>query len=195
MEHENKVEPGDLQPQTSGQIRVLSDAGYPVAPFKFILMSVLTFNFYSAYWAYKNFAVLDTTPVKRPKVLAVCSAIFLTVTFYWLLKYVEEAAARQGKNINLNKAFLASAYFAIHFIEVCVNRANLDGVTTEIVNLIGMALNIAIMMVPLNAVLNLSKTTEPPTPVDFDFTIVNYVLMVIGGILTLLGIVGAFIPD
>lgn len=195
MEQNDNLDHGQLQKQNPGQVRVLSDAGYPVAPFKFILMSALTFNLYSIYWAYKNFVVLDTTPVKRPKILAVCSSIFLTLTFYWLLKYIEEAAARQGKKINLHKGFLAAAYFALHFIEVCVGRANMGNFITEAVSLTSIFVNILIMMVPLRAVLQLSQSSNPPVPVDFDFSIKNYVFMVLGGIVTILGIIGAFIPD
>ncbi|MCW5822152.1 MAG: hypothetical protein KIT34_05075 [Cyanobacteria bacterium TGS_CYA1] len=195
MEQNNNLEPDKLQNQNSGQVRVLSNAGYPVTPFKYILMSALTLNFYSFYWAYKNFTVLDPTPVKRPRVLAFCSAIFFNITFYWLLKYIEEAAARQGKEIKLNKGFLAATYFSIHFMEICVARAKMGNFTTEIVNIIGLALDIAIMMVPVSAILRLSESTEPPTPADSQFSNTNYVFMVIGGIITVLGIIGAFIPD
>ncbi len=190
MEQENKVESPDSQ---QAQVtRDLSNVGYPVAPFKFVMMSILTFNLYPMYWAYKNFVVLDTTPVKRPKILAVCSAIFLTFTFFWLMKYVEQASERHGHPIKMPKEFLAVTFVVMHVVRVAIGKSNISGMLEEILLWGTTAIFLVIMMVPLRAVLKLAETSEPPTPIDFDFTITNYVIMIIGGIMTLLGIAASF---
>ncbi len=190
MEQENKVESPDSQ---QAQVtRDLSNVGYPVAPFKFVMMSILTFNLYPMYWAYKNFVVLDTTPVKRPKILAVCSAIFLTFTFFWLMKYIEQASERHGHPIKMPKEFLAVTFVVMHVVRVAIGKSNISGMLEEILLWGTTAIFLVIMMVPLRAVLKLAETSEPPTPIDFDFTITNYVIMIIGGIMTLLGIAASF---
>jgi hypothetical protein len=190
MEQENKVESPDSQ---QAQVtRDLSNVGYPVAPFKFVMMSILTFNLYPMYWAYKNFVVLDTTPVKRPKILAVCSAIFLTFTFFWLMKYIEQASERHGHPIKMPKEFLAVSFVVMHVVRAAIAKSNISGMLEEILLWGTTAIFLLIMMVPLRAVLKLAETSEPPTPIDFDFTITNYVIMVIGGIMTLLGIAASF---
>lgn len=191
MEQENKVESKDSQ---QAQVtRDLSNVGYPVAPFKFVIMSILTFNLYSMYWAYKNFVVLDTTPVKRPKILAVCSAIFLTLTFFWLMKYIEQASERHGHPIKMPKEFLAVLFAVMHVVRVAIGRANVGGMLEEILLWGTTAIFLVIMMVPLRAVQKLAETSDPPTPIDSNFTVTNYVFMVLGGIMTLLGIAAAFL--
>lgn len=195
MEQENKAETQESKESKEPQVtRDLSNVGYPVAPFKFIIMSILTLNLYPVYWAFKNFTVLDTTPVKRPKILAACSAIFFTFTFYWLLKYIEQASERHGNPIKMQKGLLAGAFFFFHFVQVCARRVPFDGVTSEIIDWTGVVISLLILMVPVRAVLKLAETSNPPTPIDFDFTITNYVFMVIGGIITVIGLIGAFMP-
>ncbi len=137
--------------------------------------------------------VLDTTPVKRPKILAVCSAIFLTLTFFWLMKYIEQASERHGHPIKMPKEFLAVLFAVMHVVRVAIGRANVGGMLEEILLWGTTAIFLVIMMVPLRAVQKLAETSDPPTPIDSNFTVTNYVFMVLGGIMTLLGIAAAFL--
>ncbi|MEL7449523.1 MAG: hypothetical protein AAFN78_09955, partial [Pseudomonadota bacterium] len=57
---------------------------YATGPVKFVLMDVATLGLYSIYWSYKNWHFVRERD--QPNVIPFLCAIFIPLTFYWLMK-------------------------------------------------------------------------------------------------------------
>jgi hypothetical protein len=88
--------------------------GYPVAPLKFWLMSILTSSLYNVYWGYQNFRRLDTR--SNTKLLAAVSAFFLPLTFNNLLKGLRKTAADAGLVTPVHHIIMSWAFFLLSMI-------------------------------------------------------------------------------
>jgi hypothetical protein len=102
-----------------------------VAPAKFVIFNVISFGFYSIYWAWR---VWETVRRSRKEVYNFKSslrAFFMTFSNFLLFPQITELAEGKGYKLNTNPKLLA----AIFFVTTIVGNANATPVSLWVVTL------------------------------------------------------------
>lgn len=150
-----------------------------ISPVKFMVMSFATCGLYALVWFYKNWAYA-AEHTNRKLLPPIIGTIFQVLTYNALLKEIAAAGlAHEGVECKLPRLGLALGFFAL-----CMCGRG-DG----FILLIGMLA--PLMLLPTQLYIN-KLNVNSPTPINDKFTVLNWVFMVIGGSLTLLGLASIF---
>jgi hypothetical protein len=164
---------------------------FPVSKTKLVVMSVLTLGFYDLVWFYQNWWIVrlrtgqSLSPVLR--------TIFAVLFCYGLFDRVRKA---QGDDAGPR---LQAGPLAVGWIltSLAGNFVGVDG-SSPVVGLLGIAIGLSsvLFLVRVQDAVNAINRREAP---DHDpnerFTGLNWFWLVLGGLLTLLTIVGTLMPE
>ena len=155
---------------------------FPVSKLKLILMSLCTFGLYEIYWFYKNWKLIKTRTGQnlRPFWRAFFSIIFC----YPLFKHIQDSADSQGCKSNLNPGWLLVGYIALNVTWRLPDPFFIISLLTFL------------PLLPVQGVINdLNLKTAPRAEHNSRFSVTNFAVIIIGGILIILGVVGSLIPS
>jgi hypothetical protein len=151
-----------------------------VSPVKLVVMSVVTFGFYEIFWFYKNWFYVKEH--SQTKCWPLVRSIFSTITYYFLLQEIQKAGEVQGIKPSFALGVPAIAFFAL---TACWRLPDPFG-------LVGIFAPFALL--PAQKYIN-SLNTVTPTEINDKFSVANWVAIVIGGFLTLICMLGFFLPS
>jgi len=160
--------------------------GYPVSVKKMAIMHVATLGLYDLYWAYRNFTNLYN-PQRSPVIRGIF-AVFISISFYGMLKRLQELARHIGHPLRLNAAVLGAAFFLINF---------LPGRFMNDVPVIVYLIPPAVAAIPLciaQAKINELNAATRPTRLDNNFSAADWVGVGIGALFWLLTIIVTVLP-
>jgi len=153
---------------------------FPVSLLKLSLMSIATLGLYQVYWFYKNWKYVQKL---GDKVNAPLRALFYTLTSYWLFKSIRQQAedAQVG---GLQAGFLALALFLLGSLWRLPDPWWVVG------------LGAFLPLLPVQSTVNeLNRKLAPQADPNGRFGGWNIVALILGGILVLFALLGAFIGD
>ncbi len=174
---EDSIQDSYLACEDYEDVSLTEEIFYPVSIKKFILMSYSTFGFYELYWFYKNWKNLkenhgsDVSPTAR--------TIFAAFFVFPLADRIKKQLEIKSMSVATNPIFFAFVFFVMSLFW----RQN--GIT----NLLSFFSFLP--LVPLqNMINNLNKgITEP----ESDFSTLEIIICLAGGLLATLGIMGRFL--
>jgi len=150
---------------------------YYVSPLKLVLMSISTLGIYQLFWFYKNWTYVDehTNKLTSPTI----SAIFGGISFYGLMNEMNKAGAETGSSKKLPSLLIAPLYFLL------LLSSSLHG----FLGCLGLLASLCLL--PAQIYIN-SLNADSPTPINDKFSVVNWVVIVIGMGIQILAIIGRF---
>ncbi|MFC1485467.1 zinc ribbon domain-containing protein [Candidatus Latescibacterota bacterium] len=149
---------------------------------KLIIMSLCTFGIYEIYWFYKNWKLIKERT--EQKMLPFWRAVFAIFFCYPLFKSIKNSAYVHGVQSNISPGWLTFAYIALF-------------VTWRLPDPIWLLCFLTFLpLISPQEVINEINATEAPTAeVNDKFSWKNIIAIVVGGILLIFGVLGAFIPE
>lgn len=153
---------------------------FPVAPFKFLVMSTVTFGLYERYWFYKNWQMIGKRQVIDGQPLL--KAIFLPIFCYSFCKEVDKEYQPRFLKNTASAALVAITFFLLQLAHFLPKPFNLIGFFS---------------VFPLIAILMDANRVNAEIAPDHDpnarFSGWNIFGVVVGGILFLASVLGTFI--
>lgn len=164
---------------------------YIVAPFKFILLSVMTFTLYFVYWFYMNWKLIkiddndDTWPPAR--------GFFYIFFTHSLFTDVQESFKTQERQWDWRPAILATLFVIVTIIGNLFDRI----IPYETFPLLSTVMPLASTLIATFLLLPAQKAINAVCRDDAGssnsrLTVANWVWMVLGGILWLLILIGTY---
>jgi hypothetical protein len=173
---------GDTQPGPEGEIIGQHPVFFPVGNMKLALMAICTFGIYEFYWFYKNWELV------RDRDGVQCSPFWRTFFApFWvaaLFKLVRERARSAGVSASISPVGLAAALIGLWV------AANLP----DPFWLISFASFVPLLAVQ-SVVREINKKEAPFVDQNEAITGKNLIALLVGGLLFLLAVVGAFLPE
>jgi hypothetical protein len=159
--------------------------GFPVSSLKFWVMSILTFDLYLIYWAYKNFKQLEVQGN------SVIYALFIPLSFSSLIKGVEVQSEKAGKPLHLKRVLLAIGFFLLTVAAKIADRENQNAIAL----LLSVVALLPVAYIQRKIVM-LNQELRPSVPIQSKFSAWDITGAVLGGIILVLALIGLFvIPD
>ncbi len=176
----------DVSEPASGGVRY-----YIVAPFKFILLSLLTFTLYFVYWFYKNWQLIkiddndDIWPVPR--------SIFYIFFTHSLFTDVQESFKTQGRQWSWSPGLLATVFVVLTVINNVADRfIDYDSYSMWLgLWPLASAFVLTFLLLPAQKAINAVCGDEGGTS-NARLTIANWIWMVLGGLMWLLVLIGIY---
>ena len=148
--------------------------------FKFVVMSIVTFNIYGAYWAYRNWQRINTRATTNDSVSPFWRAVFAPIWGFSLFTRVRDTTERR-LNVWWSPEVLGGLYLALS-----ISRR-----LPEPWSVLGMLAFVALLPV-VHTIQQLHATEPAAEGQNGGFSSVNIVMIIFGGILVLLILVGTF---
>jgi hypothetical protein len=175
------------------------------APWRLVLLSILTFGIYELYWFYRNWKhlkihkSLDISPGWRTVGLLV--PIYNIVLIYGQFRDIRDYAAETGCKIYSSAGWLTFGYIALGGISFKLSLyewkltepAELLGII--IVGLVIDLLAVWLLVVVQKTLNDFWKKEQPGLGMRANFSGREIALLVIGGILWILSLIGSFMPE
>jgi hypothetical protein len=150
-----------------------------VSPLKLVVMSIVTFGFYELFWFYKNWHYVQEHTKKHE--FPLINSIFRMFTYYYLMVEIRRAGAAQQKSCPFSSALLAVCYAALI---ACGALSKF----WPVIALVGLLSPLA--LVPVQKYVNDMLNSESSKAINSRFGVANWIAIVIGGALALIGIIG-----
>lgn len=138
-------------------------------------MMILTARIYAVYWAYKNFLALDTTPAKRPQILAGINSVLIVFRFNHLMKLIEAEGAKHDVPVKFPRIF----YLICLFVIIPVIGGVLAYYAVPFGFVVPVVLTTWLFSKPNEALLKINAHLAPQARVDTEFTRYNYMLIAV----------------
>ena len=152
---------------------------FPVSAGKFVAMSVLTFGIYDLYWSYRNWHRIKAR--SREDLSPFWRAFFAPLFAFALFERVHEAADRKKLGVGWSAGLLGVLYFLLHALWRLPDP-------WWTISLLGFA-----PVLPVVRTIEELHASEPSTEgVNSRYTGANIAAMIIGGLVLLLALLGAF---
>ena len=167
---------------------------FPVSRRKLVVLLILTLTLYQLVWFYKNWAFVRR---RGERVLPLLRTIFTVFTCYGLFERVRRRGAPAG--VRLPADLLAAAYISLTVVGNVLDRFVTSEESPGVYAISGVLLYAAVFcLVPVQNAINAINRAEVPDHDPNDrFTVLNWVWMVVGGLvqaLVLLGLLGSALP-
>ncbi|HKT27352.1 DUF4234 domain-containing protein [Dyella sp.] len=154
---------------------------FAVSPLKLVLMSIFTCGLYELYWFYKNWQSIKLR--EKENISPFWRAVFGVFFCYSLFDEIREWQKEHGKG-EMPAGWLAAGWILLTL------AYKLPGPF----GLISMA-SVA-FLIPVQKVINdINRIEAPEHDPNSKITGVNWIAMVLGGLLLALALVGLFLPD
>ena len=155
---------------------------FPVGELKLALMSIVTLGLYEVYWFYKNWKCVQRN--SGEKVSAPLRAIFYPVISYPLFKRIRSHAKTSGVEADFPAGALACAVFVMTLLWRLPDPWWLAG-------FLGVA-----PLLPVQGAANaVNRKLAPAADANTAFSGWNILGLVGGGLVVVLAIIGAFVPE
>lgn len=125
---------------------------YPMSLSKFIILSVVTFGFYDAYWTYRNWKFIKTS--RSLDIMPIARGIFSYIWFYPLFSTLkEDSIKRFGKN----KVMLpiVATFFAVTYLVLHISSNVSENIVITVASLLA-----SLLLVPFVLYINLINKKE-----------------------------------
>lgn len=155
---------------------------YPVGLTKFLLLSLTTFSIFDIYWAYKNWVYVSNS--RNQKMMPFVRAFFLGFTSFSLFASIKKDAEGAGVKVWIPGAFLGICFFILNGAHRLPDPYWLVTLASPIA-----------LLPARNAIEAMNKKHTGEALLNRKINGWQILLIVAGGILTLLGIVGTFFPE
>ena len=154
---------------------------FTTSTLKLTLMSICTLGFYELYWFYKNWALIEERTGQN--IMPFWRAFFAPFWAYSCFKHIKTSAGENNIQESLSIGFLAVVYFILHVSWKLPDPLWLITFFTfaTIIPANSVALNVN------NKLINDFKNND-------EFSGWNWVGLVLGGLMLLLGLIGTFWP-
>jgi hypothetical protein len=180
-------------------VSLAQQAWFAVGTRKLLVMSVLTFGLYTIHWFERQYRFQKN--VRGESTMPLARGIFSIFYANDLFRRVEGAAAGAGvghgwKSSAMAGVFIASAVMSRMFDRISSKLTS--GTVSSVLALastlllFGLAYPLVRVQGTVNTVLG---QTNPNSERNDTFTVWNWLLIVLGGGLLVLGVVGSFLPD
>ena len=155
---------------------------FPVSKLKLILMSLCTLGLYELYWFYKNWKLIKTRTGQN---LSPFWRAFFSIFFcYQLFKHIQVSADSNECKSSINPGWLFFVYIAL----------NATWSLPDPVGIISLVTFLPLLSAQ-GAINDLNLKTAPRTERNNRFSVTNFVVIIIGGLLVILSVVGSLIPS
>lgn len=164
---------------------------YIVAPFKFILLSVLTFTLYFVYWFYKNWQRIkidDNDDIWPP-----ARAFFYIFFTHSLFTDVQERFKTLGRKWDWQPGLLATLFIIVTLVGNIIDRFIPYDTYPLLSSLLplGSTLLATFLLLPAQKAIN-AVCGDDAGNSNSKLTVANWVWMVLGGIFWLLILIGTY---
>jgi hypothetical protein len=164
---------------------------YIVAPFKFILLSVLTFTLYFVYWFYKNWQRIkidDNDDIWPP-----ARAFFYIFFTHSLFTDVQERFKTQGRKWDWQPGLLATLFIIVTLVGNIIDRFIPYDTYPLMSSLLplGSTLLATFLLLPAQKAIN-AVCGDDAGESNSKLTVANWAWMVLGGIFWLLILIGTY---
>ncbi len=164
---------------------------YVVAPRKFYLLSILTFNVYFAYWFYRNWHLIKQSTGES--MWPPMRGLFFIFFTHALLTDVDEKIKSLGKSYVWRPGTIATLVVLLIVLVNVLDRLSGISVASPTTELISIALVPIIPAILVKAQNAINFACDDPTgSVNRSLTLVNCVWMVLGALLWLLVLIGVY---
>ncbi|MBV8635486.1 MAG: hypothetical protein JO002_13415 [Burkholderiaceae bacterium] len=168
-----------------------NDNFYVVAPLKFWLLFVLTLGFYQVYWFYKNWSRYkarthdDIWPVMR--------GIFTIFFTHSLFREIDAALVAEEREHSWDPGLLATGYVIATIVNRILDRTpdSMDKVVLPIELFIMLPL-VGYLLYRAQVAINIA-CGDPTGASNAKLTWANYLWMILGAALIVLGLIGTFV--
>lgn len=161
---------------------VLEPVFFAVSPLKLALMSIVTFGLYEIYWFYRNWKFVQRN--REEKLNAPIRALFYPLTAYALFRRIRHEAASAQAGGTLQAGLLAIAVLILAMLWRLPDP-------WWLVSFLGF-----IPLLSVQATVNeLNRKLAPGADPNARFTGWNIVGLIAGGLLFILSLIGAFLPE
>jgi len=155
---------------------------FTTSTLKLILMSICTFGIYELYWFYKNWVLIKERTEQN--IMPFWRAIFAPLWAYSCFKHIKTAAGERNIQESLSIGVLAFVYFILQALWRLPDPFWLISFFS------------AVLLIPANNIaLEVNKNLDSGFKNNGKFTGWNWVGLVLGGLLFVLGIMGTFLPE
>ena len=164
---------------------------YVVAPRKFYLLAVLTFNLYFVYWFYRNWRRIKER--NNEDIWPPARAIFYIFFTHALFKNIDLKIKSLGKTFSWNPGVTATLFVVLSIVSNVVDRVASSGTGEPITDYIGLLSAPILPIFLLSAQRAINFSCEDPTGSGNDkLTLANWAWMVFGGFWWLLVVFGIY---
>jgi len=155
---------------------------FPVSKLKLILMSLCTLGLYEFYWFYKNWKLIKTRTGQN---LSPFWRAFFSIIFgYQLFKHIQVSADSNDCKSSINPGWLFIGYIALNTTWRLPDPFFIISLLTFL------------PLLSVQGVINdLNLKTAPRADRNNNFSVTNFVVIIIGGLLVILSVVGSLIPS
>ena len=155
---------------------------FPVSKLKLILMSLCTLGLYELYWFYKNWKLIKTRTGQN---LSPFWRAFFSIIFgYQLFKHIQVSADSNECRSSINPGWLFIGYIALNATWRLPDPFFIISLVTFL------------PLLSAQGVINdLNLKTAPRAERNNRFSVTNFAVIIIGGLLIILGVVGSLIPS
>lgn len=164
---------------------------YVVRPSKFYLLSVLTINLYLVYWFYRNWRLIkerdkDTSwPPMR--------GLFFVFFTHSLMTDINEALKTAKKDYDWKPMFIATMVVVLTILANVLDRLAAQNIGSPITDLVGTALVFVVPLFLLQSQRAINVVCDDPEgKTNANYTLANWVWMVLGGLVWLLALFGIY---
>jgi len=155
---------------------------FTTSTLKLILMSICTFGIYELYWFYKNWVLIKERTEQN--IMPFWRAFFAPLWAYSCFKHIKTVAGERNIQESLSIGLLAFVYFILQALWRLPDPFWLISF-----------FSIALLIPANNVALEINKHLDTEFKNNEKFTGWNWVGLVLGGLLFVLSIIGAFLPE
>lgn len=155
---------------------------FTTSTFKLVLMSICTFGIYELFWFYKNWVLIKERTDQN--IMPFWRAFFAPLWAYSCFKHIKSSANENNVTESLSIGLLAIVYFVLQALSRLPDPYWL-------VSLFSFTL-----LIPANSVaLSINKHLISDFTNNETFSGWNWLGIVLGGLLFVLGLIGTFMPE
>ena len=165
---------------------------YVVAPRKFYLLSVMTFNLYFVYWFYRSWRLVKQR--SGESMLPVMRGLFFIFFTHSLFTAVDLKIKSLGKDFSWNPTTTATIVVILAITTNIVDRLSAQNIGSPLTDFVGIALVPIVPLFLLKAQEAINIACEDPNGAsNGQLTLANWTWMVIGGLIWVLFLFGFYL--
>jgi hypothetical protein len=155
---------------------------FPVATHKFVVLSICTFGFYELYWAYRNWQRIQAA--SGDTLSPFWRAFFATLWNFSLFGRIRDRVTRDGTAADWSPPFLATCYLLLCALWRLPDPWWLISCATFL------------PLIPVQqATQRFNEKQNVNEDLNSNYSGINIVVIILGGILVSLAVLGSFLPE